>query len=92
MPPTPTSGPVFHTASRAIPYEQDASLLFHRLAQSKDSLLLEAADIESKKNLNCIAILQAALKVTCRGQRVTATPLTKVGEACLLYTSPSPRD
>ena len=83
MPPTPTSGTVFHTASRAIPYEQDASLLFQRLAQPKDSLLLEAADIESKKNLNCIAILQAALKVTCRGQRVTATPLTKVGEAMM---------
>ena len=64
MPPTPTSGTVFHTASRAIPYEQDASLLFQRLAQPKNSLLLEAADIESKKNLNCIAILQAALKVT----------------------------
>lgn len=83
MPPTPTSGTVFHTASRAIPYEQDASLLFQRLAQPKNSLLLEAADIESKKNLNCIAVLQAALKVTCRGQRVTATPLTKVGEAMM---------
>lgn len=83
MPPTPTAGTVFHTASQAIPYEQDASLLFHRLAQSKDSLLLEAADIESKKNLNCIAVLQAALKVTCRGQRVTATPLTEVGETMM---------
>ena len=75
--------PLLATATREIPYEQDASLLFHRLATAHDSLLLEAADIESKKNVNCIAVLQAALKVTCRGQRVIATPLTPVGDAML---------
>ena len=75
--------PLLATATREIPYEQDASLLFHRLVTAHDSLLLEAADIESKKNVNCIAVLQAALKVTCRGQRVIATPLTPVGDAML---------
>ncbi|WP_293769431.1 anthranilate synthase component 1 [uncultured Corynebacterium sp.] len=68
------------TDVRDIAYTQDASALFYTLAQEHDSVLLESADIESKKNVNCLAVLKAALKVTCQGQRVTATPLTPTGE------------
>lgn len=73
----------FITAEREIAYTQDASALFHALATPHDSLLLEAADIESKKNVNCIAVTKAALKVVCRGQEVTATALTPTGREIL---------
>ena len=92
-----------YTATRDISYGSDAAAIFDALAQPHDSLLLESADIETKKNLNCLAVLRAALKVTCHGQRVEVRALTEAGETllpsledrfhhCLLYTSPSPRD
>ncbi|HIX79539.1 MAG TPA: anthranilate synthase component 1 [Candidatus Corynebacterium faecipullorum] len=70
-------------AKREVRYTPDASALFYALATPQDSLLLESADIESKKNLTCIAITKAALKVVCRGQEVTATALTPAGHLLL---------
>ena len=72
-----------YTAQREVRYIPDASALFYALATPQDSLLLESADIESKKNLTCIAITKAALKVVCRGQEVTATALTPSGHLLL---------
>lgn len=60
----------FITASRTLPYTTDAAALFDALATEHDSMLLESADIESKKNVQCLAVVDAALKVTCHGQRV----------------------
>ena len=73
----------FSTASRQLPYYTDAAALFDALATTHDSMLLESADIESKKNVQCLAVLDAALKVTCRGQRVYAEVLTPTGQAML---------
>ena len=73
----------FSTASRPLPYTTDAAALFDALATEHDSMLLEAADIESKKNVQCLAVVDAALKVTCTGQRVRAQVLTPTGEAML---------
>ena len=72
-----------YTSTRDISYDRDAAALFDALAQPRDSLLLESADIETKKNLDCLAVLKAALKVTCHGQRVEARALTEAGEALL---------
>ena len=72
-----------YTATRDIPYDSDAAAIFDALAQPHDSLLLESADIETKKNLNCLAVLKAALKVTCHGQRVEVRALTEAGESLL---------
>ncbi len=72
-----------YTATRDIPYGSDAAAIFDTLAQSHDSLLLESADIETKKNLNCLAILKAALRVTCHGHRVEVRALTNAGESLL---------
>lgn len=77
------STPQFHTAHRELAYTGDAAALFHALATPRNSLLLESADIESKKNLTCIAITKAALKVVCHGQQVTATALTGAGRVLL---------
>ena len=73
----------FITASRTLPYTTDAAALFDALATEHDSMLLESADIESKKNVQCLAVVDAALKVTCHGQRVQAKVLTPAGEAML---------
>lgn len=72
-----------YTATRDIPYDSDAAATFDALAQPHDSLLLESADIETKKNLNCLAILKAALRVTCHGHRVEVRALTNAGEVLL---------
>ena len=50
-----------HSAQRTLAYTPDAAALFDALATPQDSLLLESADIETKKNLTCIAITKAAL-------------------------------
>ena len=71
------------TATRDISYGSDAAAIFDALAQPHDSILLESADIETKKNLNCLAVLQTALKVTCHGQRVEVRALTEAGETLL---------
>ncbi|QPK79134.1 anthranilate synthase component 1 [Corynebacterium lizhenjunii] len=77
----PLAHATFHTSSRDITYHTDTAQLFQALATPHDSLLLEAADIESKKNLKCLAIVQAALRITCNGQRVAVHALTPTGEA-----------
>ena len=62
-------------------YHEDASLLFAHLGgvARPDTLLLESADIDSKKNTGCIAVLEAAARVTCHGQTVTVSALTTAG-------------
>ena len=81
--PTMPSTSQLHTAHRELAYTGDAAALFYALATPRNSLLLESADIESKKNLTCIAITKAALKVVCHGQQVTATALTGAGRVLL---------
>lgn len=69
-----------YIATRDIAYCRDASALFRSLAQPSNSLLLESADIETKKKLTCLAVLDAAAKVTCTGQRVRVLALSPAGE------------
>ncbi|MBK4149581.1 anthranilate synthase component 1 [Corynebacterium macginleyi] len=69
-----------YTATRDIAYCRDASALFRSLAQPSNSLLLESADIETKKKLTCLAVLDAAAKVTCTGQRVRVLALSPAGQ------------
>lgn len=71
----------FHVSARKVRYHEDAADLFHHLGgtSASDSVLLESADIESKKNTTSMAVLQSAVRVTCMGQTVTATPLTSTG-------------
>ena len=45
-----------HSAQHTLAYTPDAAALFDAFATPQDSLLLESADIETKKNLTCIAI------------------------------------
>lgn len=70
------------TARRDLRYHADAAQLFAHLGglERTDTVLLESADIESKKNLLCLAVLDSAVRVRCHGSRVTAQALTATGE------------
>ncbi|MDK4251902.1 anthranilate synthase component 1 [Corynebacterium propinquum] len=70
------------TARRDLRYHADAAQLFAHLGglERTDTVLLESADIESKKNLLCLAVLDSAVRIRCQGSRVTAQALTATGE------------
>ncbi|MDY5785704.1 anthranilate synthase component 1 [Corynebacterium sp.] len=70
------------TARREVVYHADASALFDFVggATARDAVLLESADITTRSGLQSVAVLDASLRVTCNGQRVTVEPLTPSGE------------
>ncbi|ADO27335.1 anthranilate synthase component 1 [Corynebacterium pseudotuberculosis] len=76
-----TTHTIFHVDRRSVRYHEDAAALFAELGgtTTSHSVLLESADVESKRNTMCIATLTGAVCVTCSGQTVTATPLTPTG-------------
>ena len=73
---------VAHAAHRAVTYHPDASALFAALGGTSrtDTVLLESADIDSKKNTACVAVLRGCLRVTCSGEVVRVEALTDVGQ------------
>lgn len=79
--------PMFHVKPGRItvPYHENAAALFAHLGgvERTDTLLLESADIESKKNTACMAILRSAARVTCSGNDVIVTALSPTGTAIL---------
>lgn len=68
-----------------VPYHENAAALFAHLGATSrtDTLLLESADIASKKNTACMAILKSAARVTCNGNDVTVEALTPTGTVIL---------
>src|SRR5690625_927267 len=65
----------FSTASRQLPYYTDAAALFVALATTHDSMLLESADIESKKNVRGILNSEAlhillVFNICCCNQQI----------------------
>ncbi|NOH73005.1 anthranilate synthase component 1 [Vibrio pectenicida] len=66
------------------PYTLDPTRLFHTLCENKtDSLLLESAEISSKRNLKSLLIVDSAVRIVCYGHTVTMHALTNNGQ-CLL--------
>ncbi len=69
--------------TREIEY-RDPVLLFHHLAGARPgSLLLESAEIDSKRHLNSFLMTRAALSLRCEGRLVTVTALTDNGRRLL---------
>lgn len=75
----------FFSARTPVRYHSDAAALFAALGgiEADDSVLLESADIESKKKTKCVAVLKAALRVSCEGSDVRVEALSETGEAML---------
>lgn len=71
---------------RTVPYTQNPTDIFHTLcADKKDSLLLESAEIESKQNLKSLLLVDAAVRIECRGETVTLTAQSDNGRELLTH-------
>lgn len=61
-------------------YQHDPATIFHQLCgERKATLLLESAEIESKKNLRSLLIIDSALRITCLANKVHIQALTQNG-------------
>ncbi|MDG3088329.1 anthranilate synthase component 1 [Vibrio hannami] len=67
-----------------VSYTQDPTRLFQVLCANKtNSLLLESADIDSKEDLKSMLLIDAAIRIVCRGHDVELEALTENGENAL---------
>jgi len=69
-------------ARREIPY-MDPVLMFHRVCHGPNNLLLESAEIDSKRHLQSFLMTKSAVRIVCRGSVVTARALSEVGKGIL---------
>ena len=69
-----------HT-TRRVKYHADAASLFAHLGgtTTRDTVLLESADITTRSGIQSVAVLRAAVRVTCSGSHVHVEPLTSFG-------------
>lgn len=69
-----------HT-TRRVKYHADAANLFAHLGgtTTRDTVLLESADITTRSGIQSVAVLRAAVRATCSGDRVRVEPLTSFG-------------
>ncbi|MEG3767371.1 anthranilate synthase component 1 [Alteromonas sp. 14N.309.X.WAT.G.H12] len=59
----------------------------HLCANHSNALLLESAEIDSKDDLQSLLMVDAAMRIVCRGNQVTCSALTPNGESILpLFT------
>ncbi|PMH46617.1 anthranilate synthase component I [Vibrio sp. 10N.286.49.B3] len=76
-----------------VPYAQDPTRLFHTLCENKrDSLLLESAEIDSKKDLKSLLLIDSAVRIICYGHEVTFQALTDNGRQLLAHLAMNIRD
>ncbi|MCW7546572.1 anthranilate synthase component 1 [Photorhabdus sp. APURE] len=65
-------------------YQPDPTLLFNQLCGERPAtLLLESAEINSKKNLKSLLIIDSALRISANGNQVTFDALTENGRNLL---------
>ncbi|MGV3344374.1 anthranilate synthase component 1 [Enterobacteriaceae bacterium LUAb1] len=67
-----------------VPYRHDPATLFQQLCGARPAtLLLESADIDSKRNLKSLLIIDSALRITALGNNVTIQSLSENGRSLL---------
>ncbi len=70
-------------------YIEDSLALFHSMTEnSNNHLLLDSAEIESKAHLKSLMLIDACMKITCRGLKVTFEALTDNGKDLLTFITP----
>lgn len=70
------------TQQRAVPY-MDPVMMFQRVCRGANTLLLESAEIDSKRHLQSFLMTVAAARFVCRGREVVAEALTAGGQRLL---------
>lgn len=69
-------------ARRSVAY-MDPVLMFHRVCDGPNNLLLESAEIDSKRHLQSFLMTKSAVRMVCRGPVVTARALSVTGKQVL---------
>lgn len=78
------SSAFIQTFTQNVPYHSDPTTIFATLCENKpNTLLLESAEISSKNSLKSLLLVNAAIKISCLGQRVRFHALTQNGAAVL---------
>jgi anthranilate synthase component 1 len=72
----------FRTLQAAVPY-MDPVMMFQRVCRGANTLLLESAEIDSKRHLQSFLLTAAAVRFVCRGREVVAEGLTVGGRRLL---------
>lgn len=74
-----TSTLQLESITRTIQY-RDPILLFHHLVrEGSNGLLLESAEVDSKRHLQSFLMVSAALRISCHGRKVIIQSLTENG-------------
>lgn len=71
------------SVTRKISYRDPILLFHHLLRHGENGLLLESAEVDSKRHLQSFLLVRAALRIACVGQKVSVTSLTENGERLL---------
>ena len=80
----PNAKPTLKLITGTAPYREDPAAVFHQLCGARPAtLLLESADIDSKRNLKSLLIVDSALRITALGNCVTLQALSENGRALL---------
>ena len=83
-----SSQPFIAVTTQPVAYHADTTAIFNTLCQHANSLLLDSAEIGSKNSLQSLVLINAAVKITCLGQRVTFRALNANGEEVLRQIRP----
>lgn len=74
------------TLLKEVPYVSDPLALFTHLSRTRQhAVLLESAEIDSKDHLQSLLLIDAALRLECRGQEVRCKPLSANGRGLLTW-------
>ncbi|NTS76127.1 anthranilate synthase component 1 [Catenovulum sp. SM1970] len=77
---------LINTTELTVPYINEPLAVFEALADDHhNTLLLESAEIDSKDNLKSLMLIDASLRLECRGQAVAIVSFNKSGQAVLNY-------
>ncbi len=69
-----------------VPYVAEPTQLFHTVcANHPYNLLLESAEVDSKKDLKSLMLIDAAVRIVCRGKVVTLEALSDNGHSVLAH-------
>ncbi len=73
-----------------VPYVADPTRLYHDVCGDRPhTLLLESAEIDSKQNLKSLMLVDAAVRIICRGRTVELQALTGNGQQLLAALVPA---
>ncbi|MGQ4276089.1 anthranilate synthase component 1 [Pseudidiomarina sp. E22-M8] len=76
----------YHSLHLRLPYTGDTQQLYQRLCGNKpNTVLLDSAEIQSRRHLKSLLMVQAALQFTCNGTTVAIRALTPNGAQLLPY-------